>query len=75
MSPSETSHKKLITPPNFNMEPENHGFQKDFPFPGTYFQVPCEISGVYMKPTQTMFFERKKHPQNWCIDKNPTKIE
>ena len=29
------------TPPKFNMEPENHGFQKDFPFPGTYFRVPC----------------------------------
>ena len=29
------------TPPKFNMEPEDHGFQKDFPFPGTYFQVPC----------------------------------
>ena len=29
------------TPPKFNMEAENHGFQKDFPFPGTYFQVPC----------------------------------
>ena len=25
----------------FNMEPENNGFQKDFPFPGSYFQVPC----------------------------------
>ena len=31
----------LATPPKFNMEPEDHGFQKDFPFPGTYFQVPC----------------------------------
>ena len=29
------------TPPRFNMEPENNGFQMDFPFPGTYFQVPC----------------------------------
>ena len=29
------------TPPKFNMEPENNGFQMDFPFPGTYFQVPC----------------------------------
>ena len=33
--------KTLDTPPKFNMEPENHGFQKDVPFPGTYFQVPC----------------------------------
>ena len=30
----------------FSMEPEDHGFQKDLPFPGTYFQVPCSISGV-----------------------------
>ena len=29
------------TPPKFNMEPKNTGFQMDFPFPGTYFQVPC----------------------------------
>ena len=35
------SHPIPSTPPKFNMEPENHGFQKDFPFPGTYFQVPC----------------------------------
>ena len=28
-------------PPKFNMEPENNGFQKDFPFPVTYFQVLC----------------------------------
>ena len=30
-----------LTPPKFNMEPENNGFQKDFPFPGTCFQFPC----------------------------------
>ena len=29
------------TPPKFNMEPENDGFQKESPFPGTSFQVPC----------------------------------
>ena len=29
------------TPPKLNTEPENSGFQMDFPFPGTYFQVPC----------------------------------
>ena len=33
--------KKTNTPPKFNMEPENNDFQMDFPFPGTYFQVPC----------------------------------
>ena len=27
--------------PKFNMEPENDGFQKESPFPGTSFQVPC----------------------------------
>ena len=32
----------------FNMEPENNGFQMDFPFPVTYFQVPCYISRVVM---------------------------
>ena len=30
-----------ITPPKFDMEPENDGFQKESPFPGTSFQVPC----------------------------------
>ena len=29
------------TPPKFNMEPENDGFQKASPFPGTSFQVQC----------------------------------
>ena len=44
------SHEKKTrpdTPPKFNMEPENDGFQKESPFPGTSFQVPCQISGVY----------------------------
>ena len=27
------------TSPKFNMEPENNGFQKNFPFPGAYFQA------------------------------------
>ena len=31
----------LYTPPKFNMEPENDGFQKESPFPGTSFQVTC----------------------------------
>ena len=31
----------LDTPPKFNMEPENDGFQKESPFPRGYFQVPC----------------------------------
>ena len=30
------------------MEPENNAFQMDFPFPVTYFQIPCLISGAYM---------------------------
>ena len=29
------------TPPKFNKEPENDGFQKEFPFPLVDFQVPC----------------------------------
>ena len=29
------------TPPKSNMEPENDGFQKKYPFPGAHFQVPC----------------------------------
>jgi len=29
------------TPLKFNMEPENDGFQKESPYPGTSFQVPC----------------------------------
>ena len=35
-----------MLPQNFNMEPENDGFQKESPFPGTSFQVLCEISRV-----------------------------
>ena len=30
-----------ITPPKFNMEPENDGFEQESPFPGSDFQVPC----------------------------------
>ena len=30
-----------ITPPEIDMEPENYGFQKESPFLGTSFQVPC----------------------------------
>ena len=29
------------TLPKFNMEPQNDGFQKESPIPGTSFQVPC----------------------------------
>ena len=29
------------TPQKFNMESENDGFQKESPFPGANFQVPC----------------------------------
>ena len=38
---SKMSHERNDTPPKFNMEPENDGFQKESPFPGTSFQVPC----------------------------------
>ena len=30
-----------VTPPKFNMEPENVGLKKESPFPETSFQVPC----------------------------------
>ena len=30
------------------MEPEHKRFQKESPFPGVDFQVPCETSGVYV---------------------------
>ena len=33
--------KPPTTLPKFNMEPENDGFQKESPFPGVDFQVPC----------------------------------
>ena len=29
------------TPLKTNMEPEKDGFQKESPFPGLHFQVPC----------------------------------
>ena len=32
---------RILTPPKFNMEPENDGFQKESPFPRGHFQVPC----------------------------------
>ena len=32
---------KNDTPPKFNMEPENDGFNKESPFPGVDFQVLC----------------------------------
>ena len=35
-----TGHS-INTPPKFNMEPENDGFQKEAPFAGFDFQVPC----------------------------------
>ena len=44
------------TPPKYNMEPENDGFQKESPFPGTSFQVPCQILGVYLFSLDVFFF-------------------
>ena len=40
-SPSLTYPLLRNTPPKFNMEPENDGFQEELPFLGTSFQVPC----------------------------------
>ena len=30
-----------LTPPKINIEPENDGWEDDYPFPGWYSQVPC----------------------------------
>ena len=42
-SPTRDENKTYLkpppTPPKFNMEPENDGFQKESPFPGVDFQV------------------------------------
>ena len=38
-----------ITPPKFNMEPEDHGFQKEFPFPGTFFRFHVKFWGCILK--------------------------
>ena len=40
-STTQPNHLPNYTPPKFNMEPENDGFQKESPFPGINFQVPC----------------------------------
>ena len=38
----ENRPKRLFaTPLKFNMEPKNDAFQKESPFPGVDFQVPC----------------------------------
>ena len=34
-----TFQNERNTPPKFNIEPENDGFQKESPFPRGYFQV------------------------------------
>ena len=46
----------MITPLEINMEAQHDAFQKDIPFPGTHFQVPCETSGVY---SPNLFFHFK----------------
>ena len=38
---SPNKNNLVATPPKFNMEPENDGFQKESPFPEGHFQVPC----------------------------------
>ena len=39
-------NNSTYTPPKTNMEPEKDGFQKESPFAGVHFQVPCWFSGV-----------------------------
>ena len=34
-----------VTPPKFNMEPENDGFQKESPFPGLLFRFHVKFQG------------------------------
>ena len=50
----------LRTPPKFNLEPENDGFQNESPFPifsrDFGLQVPCWISGVYPLQSPSHFF-------------------
>ena len=49
VSSSSTKFKVYqYTPPKLNMESENDGFQKESPFPGVDFQVPCSTSGAYI---------------------------
>ena len=48
----------VLTPPKFNMEPENDGFQKESPFPGADFQVPLHAP---------IFLEDCKG-QLWCVN-------
>ena len=40
---SEENRPKWLfaTPVKFNMKPKNDAFQKESPFPGVDFQVPC----------------------------------
>ena len=62
---------KKPTPPKFNMEPENDGFQKEPPFPifPRDIQVPCWISGVYppQKNSIPLFPNLPKVPtQEWA---------
>ena len=33
--------QSVVYTPKFNIEPENDDFQKESPFPGADFQVPC----------------------------------
>ena len=44
-----------FTPPKFNMEPEDHGFQKDFPFPGTFFRFHVKFRGCIFLLWVVMF--------------------
>ena len=53
-----------LHPAKFNMEPENNGFQMDFPFPGTYFQVNhvANFGGVFQSG--------KSCPARWALSVN-----
>ena len=70
---------KLVTPPKFNIEPENDGLEDDFPFPGVKtlrFQplifwgvienpMPPTISSLPVIPFEDRFLDPLSHHTSW----------
>ena len=58
----------LYTPPKFNMEPENDGFQKESPFPGVDFRFHIKLQG-YIQTSfqihQVAWWKKTKLTWNW----------
>ena len=61
--PLQSIHIKDDTPPKFNMEPENYGFQMDFPFPGTYFSGSMLNFGCVHIKDDTFWLEQTSNRQ------------